>query len=285
MDRLDAIASFIAVVDAGGFSAAARQLGMPLATVSRKVAELEAHIGAQLLTRSTRRVAPTEAGAAFAATGRLLLEQLSEAERSVAGKYLSPRGLLRVAAPIVLGLAYLLPILADFMQAYPEVTLDLRLTQRPANLAEDHLDVAVMVGELPDSGLRAEHVGQIRLVVVASPGYLAAHQLIGHGEGEMASHWQFSSGRRLALRARLVVTTAEAAADAAVAGMGLAQLLCYQVYGAVADGRLTTLLRQDWGPPLDVHLKHGGDRIMPQKLRAFMAFVAPRLRPRLVFNP
>ena len=285
MDRLDAIASFIAVVDAGGFSTAARQLGMPLATVSRKVAELEAHIGAQLLTRSTRRVAPTEVGAAFAATGRLLLEQLSEAERSVAGKYLSPRGLLRVAAPIVLGLTYLLPILADFMQAYPEVTLDLRLTQRPANLAEDHLDVAVMVGELPDSGLRAEHVGQIRLVVVASPGYLAAHQLIDHGEGEMASHWQFGGGRRLALRARLVVTTAEAAADAAVAGMGLAQLLCYQVYGAVADGRLTTLLRQDWGPPLDVHLKHGGDRIMPQKLRAFMAFVAPRLRPRLVFNP
>ncbi len=296
MDRLEAITAFIHVVDAGGFSAAARRLGMPLATISRKVAELEARLGARLLARSTRRVTPTEAGLAFAATGRVLLERLGEAERLASGEFQTPRGLLTVAAPIVLGRMQLLPIAAGFLQAYPEVDLDLRLTQRTPHLGEDHLDLAVMIGALPDSGLRAASIGQIQPVVVASPDYiarhgspgspeaLAGHQLITHAGGAPGGAWTFRGGARLAVRSRLAVSTAEAAVDAAVAGVGVAQLLCYQVSGAIAEGRLQPLMRSHWSEAMPVSLVHDAGRITPQKVRAFIDYVAPRLRARLTFS-
>lgn len=297
MDRLDAMATFVAVLDEGGFSAASRRLGMPLATVSRKVAELEEHLGATLLTRTTRHVAATEAGHAFAATARRLIEELGEAERLAAGEYTTPRGLLVVAAPVVLGRAHLLPILAGFLDAYPEVTVDLRLTQSNLNLAEEQLDVMVTIGPPPDSAQRMVTVGQIRPVVVASPDYLArhgapetpealrAHQIISFSGPASPIAWDFLDGRRVALRPRLIVTTAEAAVDAAIAGMGVAHLLCHQVSGAVGEGRLTPLLRAHWGAPLPVQMVFAAGRAIPAKLRAFLDYVAPRLRPRLVFDP
>ena len=297
MDRLDAMATLVAVLDEGGFSAASRRLGMPLATVSRKVAELEEHLGATLLTRSTRHVAATEVGLGFALTARRLIEELAEAERQAAGEYSTPRGLLVVAAPMVLGRAHLLPILAGFLDAYPEVKLDLRLTQSSLNLAEEQLDVAVTIGPAADSALRAVNVGQLRPVVVASPGYLArhgapetlealaAHQIISFAGHVTPIAWDFLGGHRVALRPRLFVTTAEAAVDAAIAGMGVAQLLCHQVSGAVGEGRLATLLRPHWGAPLPVQMVFAAGRTIPAKLRAFLDYVAPRLRPRLIFEP
>ena len=297
MDRLDAMATFLAVLDEGGFSAASRRLGMPLATVSRKVAELEEHLGAPLLARTTRHVAATDAGQAFAATARRLIDELAEAERQAAGEYATPRGLLVVAAPVVLGRAHLLPVLAGFLDAYPEVKVDLRLTQSDLNLVEEHLDVAITIGPSPDSALRQVNLGHIRPVVVASPDYLArhgtpllpealaAHQIISFAGHATPIAWEFQGGRRVALRPRLCVTTAEAAADAAIAGMGVAQLLCHQVSGAVGGGRLATLLREHWGEPLPVQMVFAAGRTRPAKLRAFLDYVAPRLRPRLVFDP
>lgn len=297
MDRLDAMATFVAVLDEGGFSAASRRLGMPLATVSRKVAELEEHLGASLLTRTTRHVAATEAGQAFAATARRLLEELGEAERLAAGEYNTPRGLLVVAAPVLLGRVHLLPILSGFLDAFPEVKLDLRLTQSNLNLIEEQLDVAVTIGPTADSGLRVVNVGRLRPVVVASPDYLArhgepatiaaleGHQIISFAGQVTPIAWAFMGERRISLRPRVIVTTAEAAVDAAIAGMGVAHLLCHQVSVPVAEGRLATLLRQDWGEALPVQLVFAAGRAPPAKLRAFLDYVVPRLRPRLVFSP
>lgn len=297
MDRLDAMATFVAVLDEGGFSAASRRLGMPLATVSRKVAELEEHLGATLLTRTTRHVAATEAGQAFAATARRLIEELGEAERLAAGEYTTPRGLLVVAAPVVLGRMHLLPILPGFLDAYPEVKLDLRLTQRDLSLIEDQVDVLLTIGPAPDSTLRMVHIGAVRPVVVASPDYLArhgapetiealeGHQIISFSGNATPVAWDFLGGGRVTLRPRLLVTTAEAAVDAALAGVGMAHLLCHQVSGPVAEGRLVTLLRPHWGEALPVQLVFAGGRAPPAKLRAFLDYVAPRLRPRLVFTP
>jgi DNA-binding transcriptional LysR family regulator len=300
MDRLEAMSAFVTVVEAGGFSAAARQLGAPLTTVSRKVAELEDHLRVRLLTRTTRKVALTDTGQMFFQRARRLLDELRETEREASGEYQAPRGGLTVAAPLALGRLHLAPIIAEFLAVYPEIDIDLRLSDMVADIVESGVDVAVRVGELPDSSLKALKVGRIRHVICASPGYLArfgapskpsdlgAHQCVTFTGLEGAKEWTFRSGRRvdrLAVRSRLAVNTAEAAADAAIADVGVTRLLCYQVSGAVLDGRLDLLLRKFEPAPLPVNLVSVDAKLAPQKLRAFMDFIAPRLKARLIFNP
>ena len=294
------MSAFVAVVDAGGFSAAARQLGMPLATVSRKVAELEEQLHVQLLTRTTRRVTLTETGQQFLKTCRRVLDEISEAERLASGEYEAPRGDLVVSAPIVLGRVYLEPIITEFLDVYPDVDVVLRLTDSVVNLIEEGVDVAVRVGRLPDSSLKAVRVGQIRYVVCASPNYLSQygvpskpkdlsrHKCVTFTGLETVREWTFRSGEqidRYAIRSRLAVNTAEAAADAAIAGVGITRLLCYQVSNAIYDGRLKLLLRHYEPKPSPVSLVYPSARLVPQKLKAFVDFVAPRLKPRLVFDP
>jgi DNA-binding transcriptional LysR family regulator len=300
MDRFDCMRVFVAVVEAGGFSAAARTLGMPLATVSRKVSELEDQLRARLLIRTTRRVAPTEEGQLFFETSRRLLEELGEAERLVAGEYRAPRGELSVSAPIVLGRLHLTPIVTEFLAAYPEVDVGLHLMDRLVNMAEENIDVSLRIGHLPDSSLRAIGLGAIRLVVCASPAYLDAHGLPASPADLVHHHcvtftalvaqkeWQFVAKRqteRFPVRSRLSVNTAEAAADAAIAGLGITRLLCYQVLQPIREGRLKLILVDYEPEPLPVHLIYGSAKLVPQKLKAFVDFVAPRLRPRLVFDP
>lgn len=300
MDRFEAMAAFVAVVEAGGFSAASRRLGTPLATVSRKVSELEQQLHARLLERSTRRIALTEAGAQYFETCRGLLETLAEAERLAGGEYSAPKGRLTVAAPIVFGRLYLAPIIIDFLKAYPEVDVELRLADAVVNLIEEHTDVALRIGALADSSLVAVRAGEIRHVVCASPAYLAAHgtpchpgALTGHAcvtftALHAATEWVFADGRRIErvpIRSRLAVSTAEAAVDAAVAGLGITRVLCYQASSAIADGRLKLLFRDFEPPPLPVHLLHPGTRLVPKKLGAFLDFVLPRLKAKLVFDP
>ena len=169
MDRFESMSAFVAVVEAGGFSAASRKLGMPLATISRKVSELEEQLRAQLLVRSTRKVALTEAGTQYFETCRRLLEDLAEAERQASGEYSAPKGGLTVSAPVVFGRLYLAPIVIAFLKAYPDVDVELRLSDTIVNLIEEHTDIALRIGQLPDSGLMAVRAGQIRHVVCASP--------------------------------------------------------------------------------------------------------------------
>ncbi len=296
MDRLAAMSVFVAVVEAGSFSGAGRRLRMPVPTVSRKVSELEAQLAARLLTRSTRKLALTEAGTAYLAACKRILEDVAAAERGASGEYQTPRGELAITAPIVFGRLHVVPIVAEFLQLYPEVNVQLTLADRSMQLLDEHLDLAVRVGELPDSTLVATRIGLLRKVVCASPGYLAKHgtpqrpqDLAGH---EFISFvgltgpdaWTFGFGRDrqdVAIRARLVVNTAEAAVDAAIAGVGLTRVLSYQAATAVKAGALAIVLKKYEPAPLPVSLVYTRQPLMPAKLRAFLDYAAPRLKTRL----
>ena len=175
MDRLESMSILVAVVESGSLSAAARRLGMPLATVSRKVGELESHLKTRLLHRTTRQLSLTETGRSYVAACRRILEEIGEAERTATGEYTAPKGDLVVTAPVVFGRLHVVPVVAEFLERYPEIDIRLVLTDRVVHMMEEHVDVAVRIGELPDSALVATGVGTIRRVVCASPAYLAAH--------------------------------------------------------------------------------------------------------------
>ena len=174
MDRLQAMKVLLAIVDAGSLSAASRRLNVPLATVSRRIGELEAHLGAKLLNRTSRSLDLTDAGRDYIAASRRILDDVAEAERAAAGEYAAPKGELIVTAPLVFGRLHVLPVVIEFIKAYPEVDVRLVLNDRVVSLAEDHVDLAVRIGELPDSSLVAMRVGSISRIVCASPAYLAA---------------------------------------------------------------------------------------------------------------
>jgi DNA-binding transcriptional LysR family regulator len=296
MDRLEAMAILLAVVDAGSLSAAARRLGMPLPTVSRKVAELEAHLHTRLLHRTTRQLSLTEAGAAYVAACRRILDDVGEAERIATGEYAAPKGELAVTAPIVFGRLHIVPVVAEFLAQFPEIRIKLLLTDRVVHLMEEQIDVALRIGELPDSTLMASRVGTVRTVVCGSPAYLArrgvparpeelaAHDCISFEVLESRRAWVFGDGKSalsVPVMSRLEVNTAEAAIAAATLGVGLVRVLSYQVADAVADGALDVVLQDDESAPLPVSLVHKGQTPLPRKLRAFLDFAAPRLRARI----
>jgi DNA-binding transcriptional LysR family regulator len=159
MNRLDSMSILIAVVDAGSLSAAARLLDMPLATVSRKLAELETHLKTRLLHRSTRQLSLTEAGISYVAACRRILEEIGEAERAATGEYASPKGELLVTAPVAFGRLHVVPVVAEFLAQYPEISVNLMLTDRVVHLMDEHADAAIRIGDLPDSMLMATRVG------------------------------------------------------------------------------------------------------------------------------
>jgi DNA-binding transcriptional LysR family regulator len=296
MDRLDSMSTLLAAVEAGSLSAASRRLGMPLATVSRKVSELEAHLRTRLLVRTSRRLALTDAGRDYVAACRRILEEIGEAERAASGEYSAPRGALYITAPVVFGRLHVLPIVTAFLAAFPDIDIRLVLADRMVNLLEEHADLAVRIGPLADSALVATRVGSIRRVACASPAYLAAHGVPRHPR-DLAAHgcvtfetlmsptsWSFAAGRdviAVAVRSRLVVSTAEAAIDAAIAGTGVTRVLSYQVAEAIRAGALAVVLAEYEPARSPVSLVTNGQGLLPQKLRAFLDFAAPRLRGRL----
>jgi DNA-binding transcriptional LysR family regulator len=293
MDRLDAMTVFLAVVDEGSLSAAGRRLAMPLATVSRKLAELEGHLGARLLNRSTRRLELTDPGRAYEQACRRILDDVDGAERAVAGEYDTPRGELAITAPIVFGRLHVLPVLNEFLRANAAVDVRLALGDRVAHLLDEHVDVAVRIGVLPDSRLNAVPLGHLRSIVCASPGYLKAHgtprtpaDLQRHRcitfEATFPGPWRFAGGASFApARPRMVVNTAEAAVDATVAGIGVTRVLSYQAEAALRAKQLRRLLQKFEPEPVPVHLVYDGQQRVTSKLRAFIDFAAPRLRERL----
>lgn len=296
MDRLESMTLLVAAVEAGSLSAGARRLGVPLATMSRKVSELESHLRTRLLVRSTRRLALTDAGRSYVEACKRILDEVAEAERTASGEYRAPRGDLAITAPVVFGRLHVLPIVADFLKAHAQIDVRLSLADRVVNLLEERIDVAVRIGELPDSSLVATRVGAIRQVVCASPAYFAARGTPQRPE-DLASHdcitfegiagpaaWAFGRGRTarpVAVHSRLSVNTAEAAIDAAVSGLGITRCLSYQVAEALRSGTLAVALESFEPPPSPVSLVHAGGRLLPLKLRAFLDFAAPRLRERL----
>ena len=296
MDRLEAMSIVLAVVDAGSLSAAARRMSTPVATASRKISELEAHLRTKLFDRSSRKLALTDAGNSYVAAARRILADVTEAERAAAGEYTAPTGELIVTAPVALGRLHLIPILADFFDSYPDIDIRLILEDRIASLPEDHVDVALRVGVLPDSRLIALRLGMVRRVVCASPAYLAARgtprtpdELAAHDcisyEGFLAPNtWTFVRDKTeiaVAVQPRLIVTSVEAACDAARAGIGLTRAFSYHIAGSAQAGTLVTLLDEHQPERLPVSLLYAAGRFLPIKLRAFLDFAAPRLKARL----
>ena len=285
MDRLETMTILLRVVDRGSFSAASRDLGVPLATVSRKVNELEAHLGTKLLVRTTRKVTLTDVGSAYVASTRRILDEIDETERIAAGEFHVPRGELILTAPILFGRLHILPIVTEFLAAYPQINVRMLLTDRNLHLIEDHVDMAVRIGPLPDSTMIGTRVGLMRTVVCASPKLLAEQGVPKSPEDlaglpcvnfellSPASAWPY-----MPIRPRLSVTTAEAAVWAAAQGLGVTRVLHYQCADAINDGSLRIILANFEVEPLPVHLLHAARGALPAKLRVFLDFAAGRLR-------
>ncbi|WP_028216560.1 LysR family transcriptional regulator [Paraburkholderia oxyphila] len=296
MNRLDAMAILVVVADAGSLSAAARRLDMPLATVSRKVGELESHLKTRLFHRTTRKLALTDAGSAYVAACRRILEDIGEAERAATGEYAAPKGELVVTAPIAFGRLHVVPVVAEFLAHYPEIDINLLLTDRVVHLMDEHADVAIRIGELPDSTLVATRVGTVRRVICASPAYLATHD-VPTQPADLAGHacitfealasmraWAFGSGKSeqsVPVHPRLAVNTADAAISAAILGVGLIRVLSYQVADAIRANQLRIVLDAFESAPLPISIVHAGQAPLPLKLRAFLDFMSPRLRARM----
>jgi DNA-binding transcriptional LysR family regulator len=298
MDRLEAMSVIVGVAETGSFSAAARRLGTPVATVSRRVADLEARLKAELFQRSSRRMTLTEAGRDYVEACRRIIEQVEDAERQVSGEYTSPKGDLAVTTPWGLGHTHMLPLAVEFMDAFPDIGLRLMLTDRVVDTAEENIDVAIRIGSLPESSMIATRIGSIRVVVCASPGYLGArgrpqtpddlfeHACIAISDVASPSAWKFNKGNRVLsvpIRSRLCVNTSEAAVLAAIAGAGLTRVMSYKMDAARRVGSLELVLEAFEPEPLPVHIVYAPRNPVPLKLRAFLNWVAPRLKARLAF--
>jgi DNA-binding transcriptional LysR family regulator len=269
---------------------------MPLATVSRKVAELESELGAELVLRSARGLTPTDTGSAYLEAARRILEDVAEAERVASGEFSAPKGTLTLTAPIVFGRLHVLPVVIEFLKSHPDVDVQLEQTDRTVSLHEENFDLAVRIGSLPDSSLIARRLGFVRQVVCASPDYiaqngiparpedLADHRCVTFGNLMSPRSWRFGQGRQevgVPIRSRLVVNTAEAAIAAAEAGLGITRVLSYQIAEAVNDGRLVMILVPFETGAWPVSFVYPPRGLVPQKLRAFLSFAAPRIADEL----
>jgi DNA-binding transcriptional LysR family regulator len=296
MDRFEAMRTLVAAVDGGSLSAASRSLNIPLPTVSRRVSDLETFLRSQLVIRTSRKLLLTEAGSAYVASARRVLEELSEAERVASGEYRAPRGELLVTAPIAFGALNVAPIVHDFLAAYPDVTVRLVLSDSTIDLIETHVDVAVRIGRLPDSSLVARKLGEIRWVVCASPDYLERrgepetpdalvdHDCIAFEGLRRYREWPFMNGnaqQQVTINPRFSVNTAEGVVAGAIAGVGIARVLSYQAAASIRAGSLLPILVDRAPVPMPVHLVHAPHQQQPLKLRAFLDFVGPRLQQRL----
>ncbi|MDR5882209.1 LysR family transcriptional regulator [Caballeronia sp. LZ032] len=301
MDRIQAMSTFVTVVETGGFASAARKLEVSPSVVSRVVTELEEHLGVRLLTRTTRVVRLTDAGSGFFEDCRRILGEIETAELSATGTHTSPRGVLTITAPVMFGRLHVTPIVIDYLRRYPEADANCWFVDRVVNLVDEGIDVAVRIAELPDSSLQAIRVGNVRRVLCASPAYLAEHGTPRHPD-DLATHviisstgastppeWRLYDGeRQVPVRAhpRLTTTTNDSAIGAALADFGIARLLSYQVAQYVQEGRLAVVLPDFEPPAIPVHLVHREGRHVAQKVRAFLDLAVATLRadPALSYN-
>jgi DNA-binding transcriptional LysR family regulator len=295
MDRIDAMKVFVAAVDEGSLAGAGRKLRRSPAAVSRAIAFLEHHVGAELLHRTTRSLKLSDAGERYASACRRILTELEEAEISAGSERAAPRGTLTITAPIVVGEDVLRPVLDAFMTEYPAVSVRLVMLDRTVNLIDEGIDVALRIAHLADSSFVAIKVGEVRRVVAASPGYLAQHPLIGE-PADLAKQqiiamthfgldsWSFPPAakskiaRAVQFTPRLVVNTVRAAVASTSEGHGVTRLFSYHIAEEIRDRRLHILLAGDEPPPLPVHLLAPQGRFDVPKVRAFVDFATPRLR-------
>jgi len=298
MDRLEAMAMLLVAIDKGSLSAGAREMGIPIPTFSRKVTDLETFLGAQLLIRTTRKLSLTDAGVAYVASARKILGQVADAEREASGEFRAPKGELVLTASLLFGHLHVMPIIADFLAAYPAINIRLVQADRYTDFIEGHIDMAVRFGMLPDSEMVATRVGSMRSIICGAPGLLAMQgrpqtpddlrrfPCIATSGPMLSANWRFQDPVSLAhfdmqIAPRLVVSSALSALDAAVRGIGLVRLLYYQAVDALKSGSLQLLLEEYEPQPEPVQIVHIPHSQMPLKLRKFIDFATPRLRASL----
>ena len=292
LDRLHLMSTFVAVVDAKGFAGAGRKLNLSPPAITRAIGELEARLGVQLLTRTTRVVRVTDAGAQYVEDCRRLIAEIDEADEAASGTHSSVRGRLVVTAPALFGRICVMPVVTEYLRTHSEVSVSCWFMDRVVHMVDEGVDVAVRIGQLPDSSLHALRVGQIRQVVCASPAYLARskpirnpndlldHPIISATTVTSTSDWKFSQGRSalsVKVAPRVSTTTNDSAIAAALEGFGVTRLMSYQIAPYVKEGSLAVLLQEFQPPALPVHVVYREGRRASKKVRSFVDLAAARL--------
>lgn len=293
MDRLHVITVFIAVAEEQSFAAGGRRLGMSPPAVTRAITALETRLGVRLLERTTRHVRVTEAGRRYLDDARRIVAELDEADDAAAGSNAAPRGHLSVTAPVLFGRLYVTPGIVDYLQRYPDMEVAAMFVDRVTSLVEEGIDVAVRIGELPDSTLRAIPVGGVLRMIVASPAYLAQHGAPRTPQ-ELAQHtivaatgasvppdWRFMQEgelRTVRIKPRLAVNSNDAAIEAVRCGLGLTRLLSYQAAAGLASGELVAVLEDYVAAPVPIHIVHRDSRQGSARIRSFVDLMVTRLR-------
>jgi DNA-binding transcriptional LysR family regulator len=299
MDRLHLMSVYVAVVEAEGFAGGARKLHMSPPAVTRAVAALEERLGVKLLNRTTRYVRMTEAGQKYYEDAKRIIALADEADDAVLGINAEPRGQLTVTASVLFGRLYVMPSIVDYLRRYPAVEINAMFVDRVVNMLEEGVDVAIRIGDLPDSSYRALRVGSVRRVLCASPDYLDTHgipqtpdDLPGHRiilarglspKNEMR-FLQGGQAQTVKLQPILSVSDNDSAADAAMAGLGITRLLSYQIAEPLQAGKLKIVLGEFESPPVPVHILHREGRRSSAKIRSFVDMAAERLRAESALN-
>lgn len=298
MDILGPMQTFVRVVEAGSFTAVAAQLNTTQPTISRQVAALEGHLGARLLTRTTRQLTLTDDGRAFYEHALRALEALGEAENAVGRRRNSPSGLLRIATPVVFGRLHIVPRLPVFVARFPEVSIDLAMSDTFTDLAEQGIDLAIRVGEVTDPGLIAKRIGIVRRITVASPAYLKAHgtprkpdDLAGHHcivytRLVTGNRWVFESDTgplTVEVKGQYRADNSEAVREGILAGLGIAVIPAFAFSDEIASGRVKVLLKQHEPKQLPMNAVYPSRQFVPLRVRAMIDYLAHEfaLDPRL----
>ncbi|MBK4721584.1 LysR family transcriptional regulator [Azospirillum sp. YIM DDC1] len=296
MDRLQAMRIFVKVAETESFAEAARHMRLSAPAVTRAVAALEEMIGARLFVRTTRSVKVTEAGSRYHEDCRRILSYIAEAEAAAGGIYATPTGTLAVTASALFGPMHVLPIVTEYLDRYPGMRAQTFFVDRPVNIVEEGIDVAVRIGHLPDSGFTAIRVGMVRRVVCGAPAYFERHGVpatpadlkhhrIAVSTGAWASpEWRFARDQRVTIDPVLQCNTNEAVIATAKAGWGLTRVLHYQIGPALLAGELRIVLADHEDPPLPIHVLHPEGRHAPAKVRAFVDLAVARLRESRLLN-
>ena len=293
MNKLDAMATFVSIVDKGSLTAAADGLATSLPSVVRTLAALERELGVRLLNRTTRRLHLTDEGAQYLEHCRTILSAVQDFERGLTSNQVQPRGRLSVTASVLFGRRYVAPIAADFIRRYPEVTANLLFVDRVVSIVEEGIDVAFRIGHLRDSSLVAIRVGAVRRVICASPAYLQHHgaprqpaDITKHGcvrHTGLTPHsvWQFRAGRRnveIPVNAVMTCNEIDSALSACIGGVGLGMFLSYQAALARKSGELKYVLEEFETEPLPVHVMYPHSKLMSTRVRAFVDECVGKLR-------
>ena len=296
MDRWQAMKIFVKVAETESFAAAARQLHISAPVVTRAIAALEEIIGTRLFIRTTRTVKLTEPGLRYLNDCRTILTSIEEAEAAAAGSYATPSGLLSIIASVLFGQKFVLPVITDYLDAWPTMRARSLFVDRQVNIIEEGIDVAVRIGHLPDSGLTATKVGTVRRVVCASPDYLEKygtpltpadlknHRIASSASAWASPEWRFAGEQRVMVNAALQCNNNESSIATAKAGWGLTRVLDYQIAPALREGELQIVLSDYELEPLPIHVVHTEGRHASAKVRTFVDLIVARLRANPLLN-